>query len=149
MIKKNGFTLIELMIVITIISILITIALPMYFSYVNKANLTSALQLLNQGKWKAEIILSEESRKQFIGPKYLDIPHSSNQCSEILSHILETGQVTISCLLKGNNILQGKIIQLYKLNDQSSWQCQSNASLKFLPKNCIYLEKIIPSTGKD
>lgn len=137
------------MIGVTVISILITIAAPTYFSYVNKTNLTTVLHLLDQGKSKAEILLSEESGKKFIGPKFLDIPNSSNQCSNIFSHILETGQVTISCLLKGNNSLSGKYMQLYKANDQSTWECQSNVSEKSLPKNCIYLEQIIPSTGED
>ena len=148
MIIQKGFTLIELMIITTIISILIVIALPSYFSYINKTNLTAAVHLLDQGKGKAEILLSEESGKIYLGPKFLDMPNKSNQCSEITSDISELGQVKISCLLKGNSSLLGKYIQLYKLNDQSLWVCQSNAPKKSLPKDCIFEENIIPSLGK-
>jgi type IV pilus assembly protein PilE len=44
--KKNGFTLVELMIAVTIVAILAMIAVPSYTQYVRKANRTDATKTL-------------------------------------------------------------------------------------------------------
>lgn len=46
--KKAGFTLIELMIVIVIIGLLASIALPAYQNYVNRAKITEGFQLASE-----------------------------------------------------------------------------------------------------
>lgn len=46
--NQKGFTLIELMIVVAIVGILASVALPSYNSYVSRANGSAALQQLNQ-----------------------------------------------------------------------------------------------------
>jgi len=56
--SKKGFSLIELMIVITIVALLVALALPSYTRYVLKANRGEAQQLLlnwanNQEIWRA------------------------------------------------------------------------------------------------
>lgn len=45
--NENGFTLMELMIVIAIISILSSVAIPAYQGYIQKAALTDVLQTLS------------------------------------------------------------------------------------------------------
>ena len=56
--NTNGFSLIELMVVVAIVAILVALALPSYTHYVRKANRTEAQELLvnwasNQELWRA------------------------------------------------------------------------------------------------
>lgn len=52
--KRNGFTLIELMIVVAVIGILAAIALPAYSDYVNRGKITDALAALSDYRIKME-----------------------------------------------------------------------------------------------
>ena len=57
-IKRKGFTLIELMVVVAIVALLVALALPNYTRYVRKANRGAAQELLlnwsnNQEIWRA------------------------------------------------------------------------------------------------
>ena len=57
-INRQGFSLIELMITITVVAILVALAIPSYTQYVRKANRGDAQQLLlnwsnNQEIWRA------------------------------------------------------------------------------------------------
>lgn len=56
--RKKGFSLVELMIVIAIVAILVSLAIPSYSRYIRKANRGEAQQLLmnwanNQEIWRA------------------------------------------------------------------------------------------------
>lgn len=59
--KQQGFTLIELMIVVAIIAILAAIALPMYQDYVAKSQVTAGLAEITPGKTQFEVKTNEGS----------------------------------------------------------------------------------------
>ncbi len=52
--KKNGFSLIELMMVVVIIGILVSVALPSYREYVLRAQLTEGISALSSMRIKME-----------------------------------------------------------------------------------------------
>jgi type IV pilus assembly protein PilA len=58
-IKKSGFTLIELMIVIAIIGILATLAIPMYTNYSSKTKFAEVMQATAPFKLAVELCASE------------------------------------------------------------------------------------------
>ncbi|MGL5044673.1 MAG: pilin, partial [Plesiomonas sp.] len=57
---KQGFTLIELMIVVAIVAILAAIALPAYQSYTEKAKMTELMQAASPIKSALEIYAFEK-----------------------------------------------------------------------------------------
>lgn len=67
--KQQGFTLIELMIVIAIIAILAAIALPMYQNYVARSQVTAGLAEITPGKAQAEIRIAE-ARPTTVATRY-------------------------------------------------------------------------------
>ncbi|MET4695132.1 type IV pilin protein [Endozoicomonas lisbonensis] len=58
--KYRGFTLIEILIAITIVSLLIAIAVPSYTDYVNRARRSDALALLLQVMQQQERYFTEQ-----------------------------------------------------------------------------------------
>jgi len=60
--KTNGFTLIELMIVVAVIAILMAIALPSYAAYVTRANRGNAkAALLKASQWMERVATAQGS----------------------------------------------------------------------------------------
>ena len=60
--KQRGFTLIELMIVIAIIGILASIAVPSYRDYVRKSNMAEVIALINAQSTKMQVFYNENGR---------------------------------------------------------------------------------------
>lgn len=57
--RQQGFTLLEVMVVLVVIAILTAIMLPLYQHYVAKAQVMAALADITPGRTPAEIILTE------------------------------------------------------------------------------------------
>ncbi|EKO3655089.1 pilin [Vibrio metschnikovii] len=60
--KQQGFTLIELMIVVAIIGVLATVAVPAYKDYVSKSEASSAIATLRALQTPAELIIQDEGK---------------------------------------------------------------------------------------
>jgi type IV pilus assembly protein PilE len=77
--KRGGFTLIELLMVVAIIAVLASIALPSFFSYILKARRTDAQQMLldmanEQALWRS----SNPSYATYVELGSPTIPHYNN-----------------------------------------------------------------------
>lgn len=83
--KQQGFTLIELMIVIAIIAILAAIALPQYQNYVAKSQVTAGLAELSPGKTQYETLLNEGKGTTLTTADAVGLQATSttNRCSAI------------------------------------------------------------------
>jgi len=80
--KQQGFTLIELMIVVAIIAILAAIALPAYQDYVSKSKVTAALADLASHKTQFEMEVSEGRQPTLITAGFQS--KETGACSEIV-----------------------------------------------------------------
>ncbi|MCS3807951.1 pilin [Xanthomonas sp. 4461] len=132
--KKNmqqGFTLIELMIVIAIIAILAAIALPAYSDYTKKAKVS-------------EVVLAASSGRTTIA-EYAAANNGSCPTSNILESqttVYVNGLSNSGCTItavsrvtgaEGNIVLVGTP---NSVNFQIDWNCGGTVNTKFRPGSC-------------
>ena len=60
--KESGFTLVEVLVVVAIIGILATVAVPAYINYQNRAKQTEAVEALLRSKMDLESYMAENGR---------------------------------------------------------------------------------------
>jgi len=139
-ITQQGFTLIELMIVVGIIGFLATIALPAYNAYTDRSKIS-------------EILLVADSAKTTISDFYMssgNMPASTTQAN-INTNILQSQYIgaiafsttattaTITYTLQ-NTMTSGDIALVGSVNSNGiQWSCNTAATTvenKYLPMNC-------------
>ena len=103
--KQQGFTLIELMIVVAIIGILAAIAIPAYSDYSNKAKFSEAVMLAS--KWKTDVSLEMQTN----GGLLADYETSSTTGNPLGNDVTATDDV------HGVNVTAGVITITWKTGD--------------------------------
>lgn len=142
--KEQGFTLIELMIVVAIIGILAAVALPMYQNYVAKSQITSAVAELNGAKPQYELILNGASVSgggAFTVPNMFFSGSQSNICiygvnAPDASNVADEALV---CELQNvASVLIGEFVYLNRDAD-GKWQCSTSAGVasRYKPAGCV------------
>ncbi|MCW0447175.1 pilin [Xanthomonas sacchari] len=143
--KQQGFTLIELMIVIAIIAILAAIALPQYQNYVAKSQVTAGLAELSPGKTQYETILNEGKGTTLTTADSVGLQATSttNRCSAITVNAPDatTGAQAsaLVCTLAGSPRISGKKIT-WARDTNGVWTCSTDIPAadkpKFAPATC-------------
>ncbi|CDT94023.1 pilin [Vibrio diabolicus] len=142
--KQQGFTLIELMIVVAVIGVLASIAIPQYQKYVAKSEVASALATLTGLKTNVEAYAVENgafpangTEEELGAPKTIpsgDIDFAATNTSGA------TGTITFTFKTSGvSNLITGKKFALAR-DGNGTWTCDGTASNAvtddLLPKNC-------------
>lgn len=132
--RQHGFTLIELMIVVAIISILAAIAMPAYQNYVARAQLTAALSDIRGGTSSFESELLAESVTSN-DPAAVGLRSSTPRCSSITVDTSADG--FISCTVRGNPAVNGQSMRLQRASATGAWACiTSVANSNMIPSGC-------------
>lgn len=131
--KQQGFTLIELMIVVAIIAILAAIALPMYQDYVAKSQATAGLAEITPGKTQAEVLLNEG--KNYAVATDIGLTATTERCAISGTGTSSTGIATIACALKGNAKVATSTVTLSR-NADGVWSCATTLDVKYRPAGC-------------
>ncbi|QNH11636.1 pilin [Xanthomonas sp. SI] len=130
--KQQGFTLIELMIVVAIIAILAAIALPAYQNYVRKSQVTAALSDITPGKTQFEVKINEGSGFGTTGSA-VGLQNTTSRCSAITVSPSDTGNIT--CTMIGGAGVGGTTIA-WTRNASGNWTCSTTADAKYRPSTC-------------
>ncbi|RWA38558.1 pilin [Xylella fastidiosa] len=141
--KQQGFTLIELMIVIAIIAILAAIALPMYQNYVARSQVAAALAEITPGRTQAEIRMADGQASNT--PNAIGLRTPTVRCSLVTVDITTTGG-TIVCTMVGNGQVNNQTITLTRIADNNAgqggvntggnWTCTTTAPAALTPAGC-------------
>jgi len=150
---QQGFTLIELMIVVAIIGVLAAIAVPAYQDYISKSQVTAGLAEIDPAKIQVETALNAgalPTGAAAAGTKSSTAAHLSAygitglttaRCANIIL-VNSDNSATIECKLKGSGSISGLVIQLNRSKDDQTagttgtWSCNSNVASKFAPTGC-------------
>jgi type IV pilus assembly protein PilA len=142
--KTQGFTLIELMIVVAIIAILAAIALPAYQDYVAKSQVTAGLADIRGGVTAfEEAVQSGTLTGAPAGPEDIGLAASTPRCAiAVTGNYDATDGQEIECTLRGNPRVVGATITLTR-TVSGQWPCavtDGAATLKesYIPAGCTH-----------
>jgi type IV pilus assembly protein PilA len=145
---QQGFTLIELMIVVAIIGILAAIAIPAYQDYTQRAQIGEAFTIVSAAKTAIEEFAQTNGAYPAdadITDLGLDIADPAGQYVSTVDVTGGTGVITVTMKAAGSvgADIAGKTVTLTPPADLTSlagktftWACTSTAQQKYLPKSC-------------
>lgn len=127
--RKAGFTLIELMIVVAIIGILATIAIPSYQLYQHRAKVTAAIAEISSGKVNYELRLNNQDA--VATPADIQLKTPTQNCEVTI----EPEKINCKIINAPPNVIN-KTVSLTRLSN-GTWQCSApTIDNTYMPESC-------------
>jgi len=133
--KQQGFTLIELMIVIAIIAILMSFAIPAYRDYTVRTKVGEGIQLAAAAKQAVtETYMSTNTFPTTNAAAGLESAISG----EYTSNVQVSGSGIITITYKSNVGVAGNVTLTPDVSSAGSvqWNCASTIAAKYVPSEC-------------
>lgn len=141
---RNGFTLIELMIVVAIIAVLVGVVTPIYQIYVARSQIMAAIGELQGAKSQYELIINNGSASGSSDFTVANMFFSDAQSEICIYAVNQPDGANISnqalvCELKNvASVLTGESVYLNRDAD-GAWTCSTSVGIedKFKPAKCL------------
>lgn len=133
--RQRGFTLLELMIVVTIIGILAAIAIPSYQGYIVRAKVAEGYIFASSLKTAvAESLMIDGRYPDSNEEAYLDPPEAIGGRYVRSVAIRQGGAIEVTF---GDPVIEGETLTLTPSGERGvRWQCSSTLSANYLPASC-------------
>lgn len=129
--NQKGFTLIELLIVVAIIGILATFAIPAYSKYQARAKVTAGLAEISALK----VAYEDKLNSGTAAPSTTDIGASTTSQHCTIS-VLAAPSNGIVCTLKGAPTVVANATITLTRDAASGWSCKTTATSDYAPAGC-------------
>lgn len=140
--RMNGFTLVELMVVIAIISILASLSAPKLTRQVAKANLVSVHNLANQNQAAIEefIMINDNFPTASEFEDWLITADTISHIDKILIDNTDGASGDLKITLNTLPGLDAGHSFVFSRNSSANWSCLSTLSSDYLPNHCSTTE---------